>query len=64
MFEQVSVDDRSQLLQLVRRYKRIRTYPAARDAHQRSLHEHVVALSAAGSVKLVEQNANDCVWEA
>ena len=64
MFEQVTVDNDEQLVKLVKQYRRLTTYPEARDSHQRSLHERFVALAARGVVTLVRRDANTCLWTA
>lgn len=64
MLEMVTVDNDEQLVKLVRQYKRLRTYPDARDTHQRDLHARFEALHARGLVQLLGRDANTYLWSA
>lgn len=62
VFEQVTVENDEQLLSMLRQYKRLRTYPDARESGQRVLHSRLEILFARGAVKVVERDANSVVW--
>ena len=62
--EVVTVHTDEQLLSLLRRCKKFRTYPAARDRHQVALHGKMLQLKERGKVTFVRDAGSSWEWAA